>query len=70
MNISITDVTTSMHSCLEGYVSEVIDSIQVSAGRELTAQEQKSIFSLINRELEMVTFSLNPTGESSEPLPA
>lgn len=36
MNISITDVTTSMHSCIEGYVSEVIDSIQVSAGRELT----------------------------------
>lgn len=44
-----------------------MDSIQVSAGRELTPGEQKSILSLINREMEMVTFSLNPTGESSEP---
>ena len=69
MQISITDVTSSLNSCLEGYVSEVIDSIQVSAGRELTPEEQKSIFNLINREIEMVTFSLNPTGESSEPLP-
>lgn len=68
MHISFTDLTTSLQSCLEGYVSEVIDSIQVSAGRELTPREQKSILSLINREMEMVTFSLNPTGESSEPL--
>ena len=69
MQISITDVTSSLNSCLEGYVSEVIDSIQVSAGRELTPEEQKSIFNLINREIEMVIFSLNPTGASSEPLP-
>lgn len=68
MHISFTDLTTSLQSCLEGYVSEVIDSIQVSAGRELPPREQKSILSLINREMEMVTFSLNPTGESSEPL--
>lgn len=68
MHISITDLTTSLQSRLEGYVSEVIDSIQVSAGRELTPRKQKSILSLINREMEMVTFSLNPTGESSEPL--
>lgn len=68
MHISFTDLTTSLQSCLEGYVSEVMDSIQVSAGRELTLEEQKSILSLINREMEMVTFSLNPTGESSEPL--
>lgn len=64
MKIENHHITAAMHSCLEGYLDEIVDSISFSTGRELTGDEQQAIFVFVSEAIEKATEGTEPDGRA------
>ena len=61
-NISTSEITLSMRSCLEGYVREIVGSLEFSLERELTEEEQNKVFQVVEYELSKSTTNFSNAG--------
>lgn len=58
MGISINDVSSAMFSSIEGYVVSVVDSMEFSLGRSLTAEEQNKVYEIVDNTITKATQAL------------
>ncbi|HDR2590990.1 TPA: hypothetical protein QCI16_004492 [Enterobacter ludwigii] len=45
----------AMFSCLEGYVTDVVDSIQFESGRELSEEEHQQVYAFVEKAITEAT---------------
>lgn len=62
MDISINDVSSAMFSSIEGYVGSVVDSMEFSLGRSLTAEEQNKVYEIVDNTITKGTQALDKKG--------
>lgn len=62
MDISINDVSSAMFSSIEGYVGSVVDSMEFSLGRSLTAEEQNKVYEIVDNTINKGTQALETKG--------
>lgn len=62
MGISINDVSSAMFSSIEGYVGSVVDSMEFSLGRSLTAEEQNKVYEIVDNTIFKGTQALEKKG--------
>lgn len=62
MSISINDVSSAMFSSIEGYVGSVVDSMEFSLGRSLTAEEQNKVYEIVDNTIFKGTQALETKG--------
>lgn len=62
MGISINDVSSAMFSSIEGYVVSVVDSMEFSLGRSLTAEEQNKVYEIVDNTITEGTQALETKG--------
>lgn len=62
MDISINDISSAMFSSIEGYVGSVVDSMEFSLGRSLTAEEQNKVYEIVDNTITKGTQALDKKG--------
>lgn len=62
MDISINDVSSAMFSSIEGYVGSVVDSMEFSLARSLTAEEQNKVYEIVDNTIFKGTQALETKG--------